>query len=327
MTLAVYGGLTEKGLIRLLPEEVNEYFETLHRLNEARNAHIIEHAVELVALLNEIGVEPILLKGAANVMSQLYSDAAVRYMSDIDVVVPEDRATDCWRLLSSKGYRAVVETAREHVPTLACEWPPLSREGRMAEVELHRVSEWDGILGSAPLYANTEPLTAGSGRARILHPTARLIFTIAHAYVHHREQSGVRIPLRDLYDGSLLERQFAAEIDWLGVAATFRWAGHTKALSKYCITMSRLFRQSWPEGLNVPRWQNLYWQRCLLLTGMPRATDSCQKLVHSARLACSATESGERWRSEFFTRRGLVRKTRTAIGLVRATTVREERLP
>ena len=315
VTLALYRELGEKRLLDLLPGGLLEYFNFIHEGNSARNREILEHAGELACLLNQIGVEPLLLKGVSHLASGLYPDRAVRFMYDIDILVPCDRALECWRLLVCSGYRTFAGRADARVECMPYEsWPELVRKGRTGELEVHRLAEWNHMLGSPSLYSNPEPVALGGGKARILSATSCLIFTIAHSYVHH-EVHLEAAPLRDLYDATLLLRQRSSEIAWRQVIDAFDRGGQMGALRTACMMWRRLFSQSLPCAIGRPPWAWIYWQRCLLKIMNPRWGLVCDLLATNARLlrsAFSGTTEGKRIRKELSTPSVLLRKLRTA---------------
>jgi hypothetical protein len=240
-------------------------------------------------------------------------------MSDIDILVPGDRALECWRLLVSSGYRisrARPDTRVECMPHEA--WPALVRKGRTGELDMHRLPEWDDMLSSPALYLDAEPVALGGGKARILSATGRMIFTIAHSFVHH-DVSLQAAPLRDLYDATLLLRQQDSEIAWHQVIDAFHRESQTEALRTACTMWRRLFSQSPPCAIDRPRWAWIYWQHCLLRIVKPRyglVYDALALNAHLVRIAFSGATEGERIRKEFFTPSVLVRKLRTAAQLL-----------
>ena len=170
MTLAFFQELREKRLLDLVPADVLDYFHTIHEGNAARNRGILEHVGELASILNRIGVEPVLLKGACHLASGLYSDPAARFMSDIDILVDNDRALECWRLLVSSGYCSDSACANDRREMHPAEWlPELARKGRTGVVELHRREEWRHMLSAASLYEDAQPIAVGGAMARIPH--------------------------------------------------------------------------------------------------------------------------------------------------------------
>jgi hypothetical protein len=69
------------------PDEVKSYFNTLRAMNAQRNVVILRALAQALAALRGIGIEGILLKGAASLVSGLYDDPAERILGDVDLLV------------------------------------------------------------------------------------------------------------------------------------------------------------------------------------------------------------------------------------------------
>ncbi|MCG6863147.1 MAG: nucleotidyltransferase family protein [Chromatiaceae bacterium] len=107
VTPILYWSLEKKGLLGELPEELCSYLEAIFDLNRQRNQQILDQLVEVAALLNTLGVEIVLLKGAASLAADLYGDMGVRCLSDLDLLVPQDALKDCVCALEADGYSSL----------------------------------------------------------------------------------------------------------------------------------------------------------------------------------------------------------------------------
>jgi len=270
-------------------------------------------------MLNGIGVEPILLKGAAHLASGLYPDPAVRFLYDIDLLVPDDRALECWLLLLAAGYETCGNQRHTRAECLPRgDWPAIRRPDREGELEIHRVGEWKHLLRSPSLYLDLCPLALGGGRAWILNATNRLIFTLAHAYVHHALGLRADAPFRDLYDAMLLARRLGREIQWPLVMQTFDRAGEAESLRIAGMMWRRLFSQDPHGAIDPPRWGWIYWQRSLLTISSPlwgRIEDRLIENICSVAIVFSRTTEGKRMREELSRPSVILRKLRTAVRL------------
>ena len=319
MTLALYQELREKRLLDLLPGDLLDYFASIHEGNRVRNRGILKHAGELAGMLNRIGVEPILLKGAGHLASGLYRDPAARFMSDIDILVPNDRALDCWRLLVSSGYRTAAARAGERVECMALQHlPELWCEGHTGGLELHRPGEWPHMLSSPLLYLGTEPIALSGARAHIPSATTRLIFAIAHSYVLHEVRRRPAMPVRDLYDATLLLRRYGSKIAWHEVIDAFHRGGETEAFRIGCMMWRLHFSPGLPGAIDPPRYGWIYRQRARLTVQQPGIAQVCSELARNASSACSNSAEGKRIRRKFFTPSIVLRSLRSTARLFRA---------
>jgi hypothetical protein len=158
----------------------------------------------------------------------------------------------------------------------------------------------------------------GDGKARILNPTSRIIFTLAHAYVHELRGRRAGTPFRDLYDATLMTRSLDREIDWRRVKDTFDRAGEAEGLRVAGMMWRRLFSENPPGGIDPPRWGRIYWQRCLLKIRSARwgiIGDHLAQNVRALGTAFSGTAEGKQMREEFSKPAALRRKLRTALRL------------
>ncbi|MCP4194802.1 MAG: nucleotidyltransferase family protein [Planctomycetaceae bacterium] len=69
------------------------------------NTILFNRLLAVINVLETIGVEPIVIKGAALVLSGVYPKAATRVMADYDLLVPFDRKRDVVRLLVDAGFQ------------------------------------------------------------------------------------------------------------------------------------------------------------------------------------------------------------------------------
>ena len=89
---SLYPQLKQKCLLENIPHDVLEYFSAVHELNSKRNKSILQQMDDLVTTLNTAGIQPILLKGIASLSSHLYPDPGMRFLGDIDFLIPTPTA-------------------------------------------------------------------------------------------------------------------------------------------------------------------------------------------------------------------------------------------
>lgn len=113
----------QKGLV-VVPDSVRAALrESVHRTS-VLNMRIDAQTVAVTTLLDSARIPWSLLKGQARRAAvSLYPFADARGVSDVDLLVPENRADEAWQLLYNRGFRRVIEgpvdwTADHHRPTL-----------------------------------------------------------------------------------------------------------------------------------------------------------------------------------------------------------------
>jgi hypothetical protein len=266
VTLAA--ALREHGLSSDLPEDVGEYLEELRLLGLERNRRIREQVLEMARMLNGIGVEPLLIKGAAHLMSGLHSDPSARLMEDIDALVPGERLNECFDRLRAGGYD--IDGKMEHDCHHADQ---LKRPGRPAWVELHRrVAQGPGesVITASELFARSRRIVVGDASFRVPRATDSALVAISHSYLLHEVHRHGVILFRDMHDLLLLDRS-AEPPDWAEVHRRFRDAGYG-ALAGRCLTVAeRLFGRPTPRAAGMDAAFSWDWWRFRFHDQFPKA--------------------------------------------------------
>ena len=213
-----------------LPLEVREYFETVHLLNSKREEAILDALAIALQQLNKVGIEPILLKGAAHLVEKLYP-RGTRLVGDVDMLVAPDQAEQTTMILLKAGY----EKSSEPLPPGHRHLPVLHDRRSGLAIELHTRIEQDADTPVLPLawFTAENRLVDFRGRsARLPGPTQ----LVGHNFVHHRVNDVSRpapVELRWLLDMALIRRRFEGEIDWKQLDQFCVCANQGTALATY----------------------------------------------------------------------------------------------
>ena len=92
------------------PPEVSDFLEAIRELNGDRNRQLLRETETLAAILNQAGIEPVLLKGAAYLTTEVYADPASRLLQDIDLLVSPVRPRRRSRSSSRPGISHISRT-------------------------------------------------------------------------------------------------------------------------------------------------------------------------------------------------------------------------
>lgn len=215
---ALHSALVRHGFSDLIPEQFRAYLEEIHRLNRARNAALLDQLFEVIALLNRAGIEPVILKGGAALLTGLYPDPGDRFLLDLDLLVAEGEIDAVVAALKEAGYRVPAELDEVLAGyRLAKHVPPLVRPGAPASVEPHRRLLGDDLSGldAVGVIARSLPapgLPAGAA-ARILEPTDALLFCFAHSEIDHGHHRKGVIDLRQLVEFLTLAGRDRTQLD------------------------------------------------------------------------------------------------------------------
>ncbi len=252
---AFYWSLKRRGLLGGLPEDIRDYFEGIFELNSMRNRNLAGQAIGLCRILNAVDVQPLLLKGMANVFDGLYEEPGLRTMGDIDVLVPMDRIADCVEAMKAAGYKCDREDNLEH------HLDPFYHDDYEAVVEVHHrdivtvqysdILPAKGIMDSSSLY-ETEGVT-------MLIPSvdSRVLHNIVHAQLHHGFLD--MNYMQQMYDMVLFQEVHGSKIDWEFIRSRLERAGEAGAMNAYLAIAAKLFNIPTPAQVSRSAIRNFYF--------------------------------------------------------------------
>ena len=201
---ALYCNLKREGFLHYLPQDLVNYMEHITGLNRDRNQQIITQATALNTLLLNHGITPIFLKGAANLITGLYSDIAERMVGDIDFIFSKQDYPKAIGLLREYGYSEVLK-AKYYFPNQH-HYRRLHKKGHIAAIEIHKAYTLEKY-NTEFNYTLTQKNSQVINGVRVLdHPDALKLTIITNQITDH----GFRytsIPLRNGYDVLLLSNK------------------------------------------------------------------------------------------------------------------------
>ncbi len=194
-----------------LPEVVEQRLKLEYQHNHSRNIILLAELNILLSQIKSIAAPVILLKGAA-LVQQVYPDAGMRPLSDLDLLVKPEDVHCILPVLNALGYSQIGSEAStgatlfyENELTLVKDKPfPIF-------LEIH----WS--LLNSPYYQHSLPLSwfwqtaqpPGDGTALGLSDEAQLVYLSAHLFLHHQGKE-----LLWLQDIAMLLKQRGAAMDW-----------------------------------------------------------------------------------------------------------------
>ncbi len=270
---ALHSRFTELNLLDSLPMEVAEFLLAVESGNRERNAAVLEELGHAVALLNQAGIEPVLLKGAAYLTAGVYPDPATRYLCDIDLLLPESQLPDAISALAANGYRA--ETGSDPFVEFRHHHAPLSRPGR-APIELHyavSLGKSARILPAGEIAARSRPTQLAGGstglHVRIPSPEHLTTHLILHSQMHHSYDQRIWPPLRAMADLAALDAHFGPEIDWHSIEWRFHRAGEHGALVLHLMQICSTLGMASPIAPDPAALTRFRWTRRRILRRAP----------------------------------------------------------
>ena len=130
---AIYCNFKRADFLKYLPADLVEYMRHINDLNRDRNIQILQQAQELNSLFLANNITPIFLKGAGNLLADLYKDIAERMMGDIDFIFSIEDYPKAITVLRESGYSDV---NKHHFPG-ARHYSRIKKGNSIAAVEIH----------------------------------------------------------------------------------------------------------------------------------------------------------------------------------------------
>ncbi len=206
------------------PEEIATLLSTVHTLNTERNRIALAQAQEFAAALNDVAIQPVALKGLANIIVGIYPDLGSRYLADIDLLVPTHQFPAAVAIFQNLGY----STEPTHPVELAIghSYPPLTRAHSL-EIDLHRsmgLGICASFLPTSEIICRSTVYHLGGAAIRIPSPealrpttscTPKCMTITANASIHLFARSMISSSFTDISEvvstGRLIESNFHAK--------------------------------------------------------------------------------------------------------------------
>ncbi len=257
VTPMLHWAYREQGLISELPADVLEFLDAIYQLNLENNRLHADQLAQLIRALNNIAVQPVLLKGAATLVGGLYPTSGERMIGDIDVLLPLSKLAEAVDQLCSLGYKPIL--AEETLPDTQNlglhHYRPLVSHHWPAQVELHvhpvhlqavRILDIDEVIRDAT------PLNWRDGNCLLPSATHFVMHNVIHAYV----DLGYRyfLSLRQLFEFVYTCRTRADQIDWAVIQQRAESLGYGNALRSYVALATAYLGFRTPSALTRSVW-------------------------------------------------------------------------
>ena len=205
---ALYCNLKREGFLHYLPQDLVNYMEHITGLNRDRNQQIITQVRALNTFLLDHGITPIFLKGAANLITGLYSDIAERMVGDIDFIFSKQDYPKAIQLLRENGYAEVVK-ASYYFPNQH-HYRRLHKKGHIAAIEIHKAYTLERY-NTEFNYTLTQKNSQTINNVRVLGYADALRLSIITNQITDHGFYYKTIPIRNGYDVFLLSKKTNAQ--------------------------------------------------------------------------------------------------------------------
>lgn len=198
-------GFEREGLLPAIPSPVRAHLEAAVVLTQAQHREVLREVEAIRAALAPLDLKPVLLKGAA----YLVSDAAAaigRTFDDVDLLVPKDRIAEVEAHLMMAGWVGTHLTPydQRYYREWMHELPPMMHAERQSVLDVHH-----GILPETARRRPDSALLLAAARElpqaphwRVLCPADMLLHSMCHLFHNDDLSHG----LRDLSDLDLMLR-------------------------------------------------------------------------------------------------------------------------
>jgi len=248
MIPTLYSMLLKRDLLTSVKDElIVEYLTTVYKFNQVRNESIIIQLQDICHLFSQIGVTPVLLKGAAALSEGYYHGIGARVMSDIDILVPENKIKECIELLETKGgYKPVDSDAPLW---LSHQYRRIYSDNGVAALELHYhalIERCRSFLPDEELIEHVKP-SRKIENAYVMEPSFDLYHIFLHSELQDSSHKNYTLPLRGLYHAATIVTACHDEINWNVLSEKTQNHDLSTVWSDYLYMLNRLFDTKVPS--------------------------------------------------------------------------------
>lgn len=209
ITPAIYVKFRNSGIDSLLPAELHDYLQEIYNLSYSRNQMLLEQIREICDLLAVNDIYPVLLKGAGNLLDDLYQDIGERIMGDIDILVKEDEYHRAAEIALNFGYQVMESEYFYDDVDILKHYPRLGHPERYAALEIHRLpveEKYTRFFNQQMIREKIKKPVNLSG-SFVLCDEHKVIINFIHSQLANKGHKSAVISMRDAYDLYLLSRR------------------------------------------------------------------------------------------------------------------------
>jgi len=213
---ALYPAFVENELMDLIPDDFLSYVQHLHEINCKRNEMMRRQLINAVLVINKLNIKPLLMKGAAQLFLNTFSNEGDRLLTDLDILVPSDEIKHISNELIAVGYE--LNEDKIHFIETHHHYPPLIKQDECAMIELHRdlmFREQQHVFPTEYAWEKGIDIALpNSAEAKVLVPTYRVFHSFLHRCVVDSLSQKGQVELRQMHELARAQFMYASDINW-----------------------------------------------------------------------------------------------------------------
>jgi hypothetical protein len=229
---------------------VTSRLDTAYREHLDRQGVLKQQLKAALMVLNEAGLAPLLLKGAAHLTLTEPAWHEARAMRDLDILVSAPDADHASRALLSLGYRP-----DPNAPPLDRHLPELWLAGGAGTIEIHiealSFSARDAFT-TDEVWQRAVPWRFAGASCKILPPEWHLLHGLLHHQLADRGHARRMLAIKGLWEFAKVGSTVSPP-GWRAISTHAAERGVDVMLSSWCIQANRLFGLKAPEELLADR--------------------------------------------------------------------------
>ena len=192
------------------PQDVLDFVAEVARRNRLRNHRLLNVIGAAAEIMNAIEVIPLILKGGAGLVR--WGADWPRILSDVDLVVPAEKAAPVIEALSGAGFDIEAGASAQGAHAIAS----ASRPEDPGQIDLHHRPPGPAALVHPLQLANGPIRRVGGGQVRVPEPHLHVYLQVIHDQFHDGGYWRGGVDLRHAWDIADL---VSDGVDWLGLRA------------------------------------------------------------------------------------------------------------
>lgn len=255
VTAQLCRAIAQAGATQLLPEDVRTFLCEVFKRNRERNRRLAAQLGEALRALNDAGIEPVLLKGAAVWASSRRGLEFDRILADLDLLVGPSEVEHALDVLDKAGFPCTARYQGKHAVA------ELGRPTDVGFIDLHQRPPGPlGIVQIQNLDSFCTRISWFGSRAMIPSPAIQILFMVLHDQFHDGDYWRGGFVLRHLVDIAELSRALPS-VDWLLLDEMCKTSLARNAVGTQLLAAERLLGAAVPLHLTRRRWVRFQHQR------------------------------------------------------------------